>query len=148
MEAIRLKDVENLEQQQCADRMQISRQTFQRILGAARNKIAVALLKGKAIRIEGGNFELSTVRNASYRQSCRDSYEESGSMSSFPGCNTFKTEDITLKIAVITEDEKNISQHFGRAPWYVVLSIEDGKTEQHALFWGSRRQDNRQRKTT
>ena len=32
-----------------------------------------------------------------------------------------------MKIAVITEDGKTISQHFGRAPDYLVLTIEDGK---------------------
>jgi predicted Fe-Mo cluster-binding NifX family protein len=32
-----------------------------------------------------------------------------------------------MKIAVITEDGTNISRHFGRAPLYVVLTIEDGK---------------------
>jgi predicted Fe-Mo cluster-binding NifX family protein len=32
-----------------------------------------------------------------------------------------------MKIAVITDDGKTISQHFGRAPYYMVLSIEEGK---------------------
>ncbi len=32
-----------------------------------------------------------------------------------------------MKIAVVTEDEKTISQHFGRATWYKVFTIEDGK---------------------
>jgi predicted Fe-Mo cluster-binding NifX family protein len=32
-----------------------------------------------------------------------------------------------MKIAVITDDGKSISQHFGRAAYYMVLSIEDGK---------------------
>ena len=32
-----------------------------------------------------------------------------------------------LKIAAITDDGKTISQHFGRAPFYVVVTIEDGK---------------------
>jgi len=32
-----------------------------------------------------------------------------------------------MKIAVITEDGKTISQHFGRAPYYLVLTIEEGK---------------------
>jgi len=32
-----------------------------------------------------------------------------------------------MKIAVITDDGKTISQHFGRAAYYMVLSIEDGK---------------------
>lgn len=32
-----------------------------------------------------------------------------------------------MKIAVITDDGKTISQHFGRAPYYLVLTIEEGK---------------------
>ena len=32
-----------------------------------------------------------------------------------------------MKIAAISEDGTTISQHFGRAPLYVVLSVEDGK---------------------
>ena len=32
-----------------------------------------------------------------------------------------------MKIAVITEDETTISQHFGRAPLYVVVTVEDGE---------------------
>ncbi|MBA7577557.1 MAG: DUF134 domain-containing protein [Dehalococcoidia bacterium] len=57
-EAIRLKDLEGLEQEASAQKMNVSRSTFQRVLASARQKIADALLKGKAIRIEGGNFEI------------------------------------------------------------------------------------------
>jgi len=32
-----------------------------------------------------------------------------------------------MKIAAITDDGKTISQHFGRAPYYLVLTIEEGK---------------------
>ena len=32
-----------------------------------------------------------------------------------------------MKIAVITDDGKTISRHFGRAQYYLVLTIEDGK---------------------
>ena len=32
-----------------------------------------------------------------------------------------------MKIAAITEDGKSISQHFGRAPYYMVLTVEEGK---------------------
>jgi predicted Fe-Mo cluster-binding NifX family protein len=31
-----------------------------------------------------------------------------------------------MKIAVITENEQTVSQHFGRAPYYLVFSIEGG----------------------
>ncbi len=58
-EAIRLKDLEGLEQEKCAQKMNISRSTFSRLLDSARQKIADALVNGKAIRIEGGNFEMA-----------------------------------------------------------------------------------------
>ncbi len=32
-----------------------------------------------------------------------------------------------MKIAAISEDGINISQHFGRAPLYIVVTVEDGK---------------------
>jgi len=69
-EAIRLKDLEALDQEQCAEKMNISRPTFQRVLGAARQKVADALLNGKAIRIEGGNFQMA-IRH--FR--CREGHE-------------------------------------------------------------------------
>jgi predicted DNA-binding protein (UPF0251 family) len=62
VEAIRLKDIEKLEQEECARKMNISRTTFSRILDSAREKLADALLNGKAIRIEGGNFEMAVRR--------------------------------------------------------------------------------------
>jgi predicted DNA-binding protein (UPF0251 family) len=61
-EAIRLKDLEGLEQEECAQRMNVSRTTFARVLNSARQKMADALLNGKAIRIEGGSFEIAARR--------------------------------------------------------------------------------------
>jgi predicted DNA-binding protein (UPF0251 family) len=61
-EAIRLKDVEGLEQKQAAEKMNISRPTFQRVLTSSRRKIADALLNGRAIKIEGGKFEMAFSR--------------------------------------------------------------------------------------
>ncbi|MBA7694491.1 hypothetical protein ES703_103102 [subsurface metagenome] len=61
-EAIRLKDIEKLEQEECGQRMSVSRTTFARVLASAREKIADALLNGKAIRVEGGNFEMALRR--------------------------------------------------------------------------------------
>ncbi len=58
VEAIRLKDIKELTQQECAERMNISRPTFQRILTSARKKIAEALIQGKAIRFKGGDYKL------------------------------------------------------------------------------------------
>jgi predicted DNA-binding protein (UPF0251 family) len=52
MEAVRLADGEDLYGTEAAARMKVSRQTFDRILKRAREKIAHALVKGKALRIE------------------------------------------------------------------------------------------------
>jgi len=56
VEAIRLKDSENLHQEECAGRMGVSRATFHQVLESARGKLADAILNGKAIRMEGGTF--------------------------------------------------------------------------------------------
>lgn len=56
VEAMRLKDIEGLNQAECAEKMSVSRQTFQLIIDSARHKVAVALTSGKMIHITGGNY--------------------------------------------------------------------------------------------
>ncbi|MBU4347912.1 DUF134 domain-containing protein [Patescibacteria group bacterium] len=51
IEALRLKNIENLEQIECAKKMKTSQSTFQRILSSAYKKISSALISGKAIKI-------------------------------------------------------------------------------------------------
>ena len=34
-----------------------------------------------------------------------------------------------MKIAIVSDDEQNISAHFGRAPLFVVATIDDGKVK-------------------
>ncbi len=58
IEALRLKDVEGLGQEECAARMNVAQSTFQRLLSAAREKLTRGIVEGKAIRIEGGPFQL------------------------------------------------------------------------------------------
>ncbi len=60
-EALRLADFEGLYQEQAAERMGVSRQTFGRIVEAARKKVAQALVKGMALRIEGGQVEMDKM---------------------------------------------------------------------------------------
>ena len=62
LESVRLKDLQGLEQEGCAQNMHVSRPTFHRILESARGKLADALINGKAIQIEGGNFGLPQSR--------------------------------------------------------------------------------------
>ena len=51
LEAMRLKNIKNLNQRECAEKMKTSPATLQRILSSAYQKIAIALTEGKAIKI-------------------------------------------------------------------------------------------------
>lgn len=62
LEAMRLADLEGLYQEEAAERMKISRQTFGRIVAAARKKVATALVEGTSLRIEGGAIEMAEKR--------------------------------------------------------------------------------------
>lgn len=62
IEAVRLADLEGLYQDDAATRMNISRQTFGNVLSSAHRKIADAVVNGKAIRIEGGVYQMEQAR--------------------------------------------------------------------------------------
>jgi predicted Fe-Mo cluster-binding NifX family protein len=94
--------------------MNISRPTFQRVLYSARRKIADALLNGRAIRIEGGNFEPVTNHTEIESSTRLDEKERLNGREN-------------MKIAIVTDDGKTISQHFGRARYYLVVTVEDSR---------------------
>ena len=56
IEALNLKDNHDLDQKTAAEKMGISRSTFQRLLKSARKKLITSLIEGKVIRFEGGNY--------------------------------------------------------------------------------------------
>ena len=58
LEAIRLSDFEGLDQESAANLMQVSRQTYGRILASARHIVGEALVTGKALRVTGGNYAM------------------------------------------------------------------------------------------
>ena len=119
IEAVRLKDIEDLEQEHCAVKMGISRATFQRTLESARRKIADALLNGKAIKIEGGTFEVKSL-HCKCLNGCDNTTRE----------NNSQNEGVQdMKIAVVTDDGTTICQHFGRAQYYSVITIENKKVK-------------------
>jgi predicted DNA-binding protein (UPF0251 family) len=62
LEAIRLADLEGLYHEDAAARMNVSRQTFGRILEAAHKKVADALIQGKSLSIQGGPIEVIPPR--------------------------------------------------------------------------------------
>lgn len=61
-EAMRLADLSGMYQEKAAEEMGVSRPTFSRIIDAAHQKVADALVHGKALRIGGGSVERSGRR--------------------------------------------------------------------------------------
>jgi predicted DNA-binding protein (UPF0251 family) len=59
LEAIRLADLDGLYQEEAAQKMSISRQTFGNIVESARKKTADAIFNGKALKIEGGVVKMT-----------------------------------------------------------------------------------------
>lgn len=51
LEALKLHDVDSLEQKQAAKKMGVSQPTFARILTSARKKVAGAIIRGEVINI-------------------------------------------------------------------------------------------------
>lgn len=56
LEALRLKDLDGMDQVTCAIEMGVSRATFQRILQSARKKMVTSLVNGQTIIIKGGSY--------------------------------------------------------------------------------------------
>lgn len=57
-ETIRLIDLENLTQQQCAQQMEVARATVQTIYASARKKLAQCVVQGATLTIGGGQYRL------------------------------------------------------------------------------------------
>ena len=58
LEALRLIDLEGMDQETAAARMGVSRPTFSRVLTSARQVVSRALVLGLALRVDGGDFQL------------------------------------------------------------------------------------------
>ena len=58
LEAIRLVDLEGMEQNKAGKKMKISQSTLSRLLKTGRKKLSKAIINGQAIKIQGGNFKM------------------------------------------------------------------------------------------
>lgn len=65
-EVMRLLDLMDLTQEECAIRMNVSRTSVQRLYTNARKKIADFFVNGKILKIEGGNYQECAGENVEY----------------------------------------------------------------------------------
>ena len=75
-EAVRLADFDGLYQEDGAKKMDISRQTFGRIIETAHKKIADVLINGKALKIEGGDVSIEEMKRVRCPH-CKKEYNSS-----------------------------------------------------------------------
>ena len=85
-EALRLADLMGMSHEDAGQRMGVSRATFGRIVQRARNAVADALINGKAIRIDGGVYELTGDGRQMECVGCHHKWEESISVKQLVKC--------------------------------------------------------------
>ena len=93
-EALRLADYDGLEHSEAAEKMNISRPTFTRLITKTRQKIAEFIVEGKALQIEGGSVHFS--QNMILCLNCENRYQVSLNKKEYacPECGSKKFEDL------------------------------------------------------
>jgi len=75
-EAIRLSDLLDMSYEDAGKSMEVSRATFGRIIQRARKMVAEALINGKAINIEGGNYSIAGETRIFVCEKCENKWKE------------------------------------------------------------------------
>ena len=116
LEALRLADHEDLNMDEAAARMGVSRHTFGRLLRRARRSVAQALVLGQALRIEGGVYAVDAP----------DGQDDVGD-------DAIKSDAAARGILVAIPSlipggpEATPHVHFGRCQVYTLARVENGK---------------------
>ena len=93
-EALRLKDLEGLEQEDVAAKMNVSQPTLHRILESAHRKTADTLVHGKALVIEGGNYMVRIGERLFKCNECRNEWQDPYGTGRPDGCPKCKSTNI------------------------------------------------------
>lgn len=129
-EALRLADLQGLKHEDAAAQMQVSRQTFGRVLSQARQTVADALVSGFALRIRGGDYTLSHEVDAQAPASGTfqdnfDALPKTPRKSTGPReSESYAKEKKMEKIAITSEGptlDDAVDPRFGRAAGFIVV---------------------------
>ena len=74
-EAIRLSDLLGMSHEDAGRKMGVSRATFGRIIQRARKAVADALINGKAINVEGGNYKIVSTTRIFFCTNCNHEHK-------------------------------------------------------------------------
>ncbi len=93
-EAIRLTDYLGLDHSEAAEKMEISRSTFSRLIEKARKKVASFMIEGTALNIQGGNIHFRG--NLIQCQDCGFVFNTdfNNEINSCPNCNSHNLKDL------------------------------------------------------
>ena len=118
-ETIRLMDREGLSQEDAGERMNVARTTVQLIYASARRKLADALVEGRPLRIDGGDYRLCDGDASTCGQKNCFKYQLNQLYEKPKG-------DHFMRIAV-TYENGNVFQHFGHTEKFKLYDVQDGK---------------------
>lgn len=138
LEAVKLADLEGKKQSEAAELMNVSRQTFGRILDKAHKAVADALINGKVLHIEGGSYcpfaadnflhleKMSKIIN-NIPEKCKNccKYKKYYLAVNIISKESFMNNN-KYKIAVVTNDGVTVSGHFGPSKMYSIFTVENG----------------------
>ncbi len=96
LEALRLADLLGMSHEEAGNQMGVSRATFGRIIEQARKTVADALIHGKAINVEGGNYRrVDPAENRLFLcEGCKCEWEEPRGTGRPPKCPSCECEQL------------------------------------------------------
>jgi predicted DNA-binding protein (UPF0251 family)/predicted Fe-Mo cluster-binding NifX family protein len=131
-EALRLADIEGMKQEDAAEKMGVSRQTFGRILSSARKTVTEALFHGMALRLDGGNFEIKDPPEEDYSGSLFEEQEQNTQSCAYegpeppPGWGEKELNMENIDLIAITSDGPDLDgpldPRFGRAAGFMIIN--------------------------
>jgi predicted DNA-binding protein (UPF0251 family)/predicted Fe-Mo cluster-binding NifX family protein len=124
IEAMRLKNLLGLSQEEAAGQMNISQPTFHRLLSSACEKITDVIVNGKALRIEGGNIRVpeGSWPSCGKGRMCAPGRQGRAKRSR----NIQQHQGGAMKIAITSMDgtlEGMVDERFGRARKLIVYDM-------------------------